>query len=337
MGARVRKRTGHDIVVIGCSAGGVETLPKLFSKIPKNIGAAFFVAMHVGAASRSFLPKIIGRSTHLTVQQAETGQPITPGHIYVAPPDFHLLVNGGKVILNHGPKENRHRPAIDPLFRSAAEHHGARVIGVILTGALDDGTAGLQAVKQCGGIAVVQHPEDALVPGMPTSALQFVDVDYCVRLAPLPALLRRIIKSPAGKPQAAGCHQQQKLASLRDTMTIKQMEENYGAPSALVCPECNGPIWETSEGKVTQFRCLVGHAFSPESFAAEEAVAVERALWVAVKTLQERASLLRNLSDRAYSLDQTITGSNFRQQSRENEEHAEVIRGILKRFTNETE
>jgi two-component system, chemotaxis family, protein-glutamate methylesterase/glutaminase len=327
------KSAVHDIVVIGCSAGGVEALPKLLSKLPEDTPAALFVVMHVGATSVSFLPQIIGRATSLPVDHVRDGEKIEPGRIYVAPPDNHIVLDDKKVHLNHGPKENRHRPAVDPLFRSAAEHHGSRVIGIILTGALDDGAAGLHAVKRCGGLTLVQHPEDASAPGMPTSALQVVEVDHCVPLLRMRTLLPQLIKSPPGQPAKAGCHEEAKTFNLNHTMTLKEMEQKYGHPSGMICPECNGPIWETAEGKVTQFRCLVGHAYSPESFVAEEGVAVERSLWVAVKTLQERASLLRRLSDKSQSMGQSITSANFREQAKESEDHAEVIRNIVKKFS----
>jgi two-component system chemotaxis response regulator CheB len=323
---------GHDIVVIGCSAGGVEALPAILGKFPRNTPAAFFVVMHVAAAAESYLPRIIGRSAKLPCAHAVDGESIQLGKIYVAPPDRHLMLAPNKIVLGRGPKENRHRPAVDPLFRSAAQHFGSRVIGVILTGSLDDGTAGLQAVKRCGGLAVAQHPEDALAPGMPMSAVQFVSVDHVVTLAKMGALLKRLINRPAGDPPTVGCHEDASTYNQGATMTDKEMEAKFGPPSALICPECNGPIWEVSEGNHSQFRCLVGHVFSPESFVAEEAVAVERALWVAVKTLQERSDLLRKLAEKAAGMGQSISATSFNNKAQESHEHANVIRDILKRF-----
>jgi two-component system chemotaxis response regulator CheB len=323
---------GHDIVVIGCSAGGVEALPMLLGKLPRDTPAAFFVVMHVSAMTESYLPKIVGRHTKMPCMHAQDGEAIVQGKIYFAPPDRHLLLTEDKVVLGHGPKENRHRPAVDPLFRSAAQHFGSRVIGVILTGSLDDGTAGLQAVKRCGGLAVVQHPEDALAPGMPLSAVQYVAADHVVPLAKMGPLLKKLVSEERGETASAGCHESADTYNQGATMTQQEMEAQFGPPSALICPECNGPIWETVEGKHSQFRCLVGHIFSPESFVAEEAVAVERALWVAVKTLQERSDLLRNLAGKATAMGQTISAASFREKAQESHNHAEVIRDILKRF-----
>jgi two-component system, chemotaxis family, protein-glutamate methylesterase/glutaminase len=323
---------GHDIVVIGCSAGGVEALPKLLAKVPGDLPAAIFAVMHVGANFESYLPSIISRASELPAHHAKDGESIEHGKIYVAPPDYHILLSKKGIHLSHGPKENRHRPAVDPTFRSAAQFYGSRVIGIVLTGSLDDGTAGLQSVKRCGGITVVQHPDDAAVPGMPTSALKYVDVDYCVPLLKIRSLLPRLIKTPAGHPREPGCHHDASTSNLDRTMNNQEMEEEYGAPTAMVCPECSGPIWEAKNGEFSQFKCLVGHTYSPESFLAEEGVAAERALWVAVKTLQERSSLLRRLSERASGMGQAISASNFSVQAEESENHAEVIRGILRKF-----
>jgi two-component system, chemotaxis family, protein-glutamate methylesterase/glutaminase len=196
---------GHDIVVIGCSAGGVEALPKLFSNLPRNTPAGFFVVMHVSATTESYLPRIISRHAKMPCDHASHGEPIQRGKIYVAPPDRHLLLEADKITLGHGPRENRHRPAVDPLFRSAAQHFGSRVIGIVLTGSLDDGTAGLQAIKRCGGLTIVQHPEDALAPGMPLSALQYVSVDHVVTLDKMGTLVKKLIGKTAGDPASPGC------------------------------------------------------------------------------------------------------------------------------------
>jgi two-component system chemotaxis response regulator CheB len=323
---------GHDIVVIGCSAGGVEALPMLLAKFPRSTPAAFFVVMHVSAATESYLPRIISRHAKLPCAHAIDGDTVEHGKIYVAPPDRHLVFDNQTLVLGHGPKENRHRPAVDPLFRSAAQHFGSRVIGVILTGSLDDGTAGLQAVKRCGGLAVVQHPEDALASGMPTSAVQYVSVDYVVPLDKMGGLLKKLILKSAGDPAEPGCHEEASTVNQGRTMSQQEMEGKFGAPSALICPECQGPIWETAEGNHTQFRCLVGHMFSPESFVAEEGAAVERALWVAVKTLQERADLLRKMADKAGRMGQTMSAASFRDKATDSQGHANVIRDILNRF-----
>jgi two-component system chemotaxis response regulator CheB len=178
----------------------------------------------------------------------------------------------------------------------------------------------------------VQHPEDALASGMPLSALRYVQVDHVAPLAKIGAVLRRLINEPCGDSASVGCHEESSTANQGETMNQKEMEQKFGPPSALICPECNGPIWEATDGNHTQYRCLVGHIFSPESFVAEEGVAVERALWVAVKTLQERSDLLRRLADKAMQMGQSISGASFVEKAEESEQHGKVIREILRRL-----
>lgn len=198
---------GHDIVVIGASAGGVEALSTLCAGIPADFPAAIFVVQHIAPTARSVLPELLDRLSALSVSHAVDGVAIRSGHVYVAPPDHHMLLTPGRVILRQGPHENRTRPAADPLFRSAGVVYGPRVIGLVLTGLLDDGTAGLIAIKQCGGISVIQDPEDALWPDMPRNALQRDSVDYRVALAELPELLQRleaVMDLWVGNDQAVG-------------------------------------------------------------------------------------------------------------------------------------
>src|SRR5713226_9568821 len=183
---------GHDIIVVGASAGGVEALVKLVGQLPVRLPASLFLVLHIPPHSPSLLPGILSRSGPLAASHPEDGEEIRQGHIYLAPPDYHMLIEQGRIKLSHGPKENRHRPAIDPLFRSAAYSYGPCVVGVILTGALDDGRAGLMAIKRCGGVAVIQEPADALYHGMPTSAWEHVQVDCCLQLAKIGAALVRL-------------------------------------------------------------------------------------------------------------------------------------------------
>jgi two-component system chemotaxis response regulator CheB len=270
-----------DIVVIGASAGGVEALQRVVSGLRPDFPAAVCVVLHVPAWGLSKLPAILTRSGPLSASHPEDGSPVRNGHIYVAPPDQHLIVNDGHVQLSAGPKENRHRPAVNVLFRSAALAYGPRVIGVILTGALDDGTSGLWEIKQRGGMAIVQEPSEALFPDMPRNALENVPVDRVAPLQELPRLLNGL----AGQPIAL----QDKKVSI--TMDSRQTD--------LTCPECRGPISETYNGAFSEFRCRVGHRYSPETFLAAHADTRERALWAAVVALEEGAEAARDLSSRA--------------------------------------
>lgn len=313
---------GHDIIVLGASSGGVQALPQLISGLPASLRASVLVVLHTGPDGPGLLPEIIRKTSALPVRHGLNGENLLPGRIYVAPPDYHLMVDGTCLRLTRGPKENRHRPAIDALFRTAAESYGPRVIGVVLTGHLDDGTAGLNSVKTHGGIAIVQDPKDAAATGMPESALRNVQVDYCVPLAEIPALLIRLTEKRAAVGKKKGVTRMGKRS-----MSPKEMEKQFGRPTVFVCPECNGPLWETDSGRSLQFRCHVGHAYSPDSLLADHADSLERALWSAVRTFDEQAALLRRLAER--NVQPLTIGPNLEDRAREREKHADAIRKLL--------
>ncbi len=313
---------GNDIIVIGASAGGVDALPKLIGSLPADLPASVFIVLHIAAQGRDLLPQIIRRVAFLPVGHGVDGEKIRRGHVYVAPPDHHLQVDGPRVRLFRGPRENFHRPSIDTLFRTAADSYGPRVAGVVLTGHLDDGTAGLHAVKSHGGIAIVQDPKDASVPAMPQSALRNVKVDHCVPLAEMGAILVRLARTRNIPKRKKGAIHMEKRS-----MSPKEMEKKFGQPTSFVCPECNGPLWETKAGPSLQFRCHVGHAYSPESLLADHADGLERALWSAVRTFDERAGLLRRIGEQKH---QSVSdGKNWETKAKEHEKHAQVIRQLL--------
>jgi two-component system chemotaxis response regulator CheB len=254
---------GHDIIVIGASSGGVEVLTTLVSRLPETLRAAIFIVLHVRPDAPSLLPAILNRAGTLPAAHALDGEPIRTGRIYVAPPGRQLYLHKRRVSVELGPRENMHRPAIDPLFRTAAHHHGSRVIGVIVSGALDDGTAGLQAVKGVGGIAVVQDPADAACASMPTHAMARVAVDHCVKAVDLPDLLVRLVGVPSLEPAAPA------PLDAREEPDGTFEHVAGGAPlgfeSGLTCPECSGILREVRDGDVLRFRCRVGHAYSSQT------------------------------------------------------------------------
>jgi two-component system chemotaxis response regulator CheB len=320
----------HDIVVLGASAGGVEALTTLVRLLPADLPAALFVVLHIPPQSPSMLPAILDRVGQLKAVQAQDGLPIEAGHIYVAPPDHHLLVEHGRMRVVRGPKENRHRPAVDPLFRSAAQAYGPRVVGVVLTGTLDDGTAGLLAVKNCGGVAVVQDPNDALYPGMPRNALQNVDVDHTLPLGDIAPLLVRLANEPVaaaeyGVPETI----QHELNLAKNHGEEMQQDRLLGEPSVYSCPECGGVLHEIHDGEYLRFRCRVGHAFGAESVLAEQSEALETALWAALNTLEESASLSRRLARQAHERGQSWLAARFNERIRESEQRADAIRQVL--------
>lgn len=303
----LRSEPAHrDIVVIGGSAGALEPLLALLGGLPADLPAAIFVVIHQPADHRSRLHAVLQRSCALPAELAIHGRAIQEGRIFVAPPDNHLLVKSGVVAVVRGPKENGHRPAIDPLFRSAASAYGARVIAVVLSGALDCGAAGLSRVKARGGVTVVQDPEEAQVPSMPESALRYGPVDHVARGCDLGALIARLVAEPL-EPQA----------------------ERVVAPAGeqradVVCPLCQGAMVESLIGSVPQLRCHVGHTFTLEGLLYTQRDALESALWAGVRALEESARLARRAAV-------TTPGGEgpLNERARTHDQHAQVIRRML--------
>lgn len=322
---------GHDLIVIGASTGGVEALMQIVRDLPRSLPAAIMVTLHIPAQGPSRLPDILSRAGVLPAVHPYDGQPIEPGRIYIAPPDLHLLAEPGRVRLSRGPRENRARPACDPLFRSAARAYGPRVVGVILTGALDDGTAGLRAIKRRGGIAIVQDPEEALIASMPASALQYVKVDYCVPLTKMPALLVRLASEPAEQEEAYPVPKDMEIES-RLAASDQEMLKNSERPGTLsvfTCPECKGPLWELHDGELIRYRCRQGHAYTTESMVAEQAEVVEDALWTALNILQENTQMLQNMANTARSRHLHRVAERFDQRVSERLQQASLLREVL--------
>lgn len=269
----------RDIIVIGASAGGIEALKVVAAGLPANLSASVFVVLHIGAGinGQSYLPDILTKAGPLPAVRPRDGEAIQHGTIYVAPPDYHLLITPERVQLSHGPKENRTRPAINPLFRSAAAAYGESVIGVILTGLLDDGVAGLAEIKRRGGVAVAEDPATALFPSMPYNATLKVEVDFVV---PLPRI--------AGVISALAVTERSPTKSEEAAMEV--------LPSDLTCPECRGPLSREHQGKIVEYRCRVGHLFSPLAMAQDHRETVERSLWMSVLALEEAAQIAEELA-----------------------------------------
>ena len=283
-------------VVIGASAGGVTALLELAAGLPRDLPAVIGVVLHIGAQP-SILAELLRSRGALPAVHAHHEQVLRAGTIYVAPPDRHLLFTADRVRLSRGPRENHARPAIDPLFRTAALHWRERTIGVLLSGHLDDGTAGLQAIKDCGGTALVQDPADADEPGMPASALANVAVDHCLPLAAIAGQLVRLV----GQQQAAAVDspparllREQAIFEGRHPMDNLQL---VGRPSSLTCPECGGSLWELRDRKPLRYRCHTGHAYTARSLGSAQSESTEQALWSSVRVLREREMLLRRLAN----------------------------------------
>ena len=288
-----------DIVVMGASAGGMEALQKLVARLPADFPGALFVVWHMSPTVKSVLPEILGRATPLPVAAAADGDPIEPGRIYVAPNDHHMLLERGYVRIARGPKENRFRPALDPLFRSAAYVYGTRVIGVVLSGALDDGTSGLWTIKLRGGTAIVQEPAEAGVRGMPLSALNNVDIDHKETAAGIGELLGRLVREEAAPERELAEPERTRLErEIRIAETHDALEENvmrHGELSPFTCPECHGVLTTLREGPIERYRCHTGHAFSRDALLAHTDEQLEARLWDAVRALDEMVMLLNRM------------------------------------------
>jgi two-component system, chemotaxis family, protein-glutamate methylesterase/glutaminase len=297
----------HDIVVIGASAGGVEALQHLAHALPENLPAALFVVVHISPRVRSFLPEILSRAGKLPALPVENNTPIVLGRMYVAPPDHHLIIERDHIHASLGPKEQHRRPSINVTFRSAALAYGERVVGVVLTGELDDGTSGLYEIKQRGGVTVVQNPEEALFPSMPLSALREMEVDYTVNLAQMGPLLCRLATEGDSK---------------RAPLDFIDMEPRL---TDLTCPDCRGTIWEVRRGNGSEYRCRVGHSYSPKTMLAVHFSTQEKALYSALVALEEGASLANRLVDK---FDPQFE-EQLRDEARCREIEAEVLRKLL--------
>ncbi len=291
----------RDIVVIGASAGGIEALSRLLAGVPAGFPASVFVVLHVAPNSPGYLPDILARAGPLPAENARDGRSFRHGRIYSAPPDHHLMLEvEGRMRVVRGPKENRSRPAVDPLFRSAALGFGPRVIGIVLSGGLDDGTAGLRGIKMCGGTAIVQDPADAVVSSMPATALRHVSVDYCRPAREIGPLLAQLVTKPVPQRVLAEVDMRKRLEIEHEIAKGAGRPESVtriGQPSIFTCPECHGTLLRIRGEKPWRFRCHTGHAFSADSLLSELTDATEEAIWNAVRSVQESAMLLSHLAD----------------------------------------
>ena len=337
MPAHPEHPTGHDVVVVGTSLGGLDALAALVGGLPADLPAAVFVVQHTAAASPGLLSEILDTRGPLPARLALDGEPVVPGRITVAPPDRHLLVTPGAVRLSDGVRENRARPAVDPLFRSAAVAYRSRVVGVVLTGALDDGAAGLVAVARCGGLAVVQDPADAVYSDMPRHALAAVPDARRAPAAELGPLIGQLVREPAPPPPPVPGHlaaedrlTRRGLAPLpHDDMDEMDTLDGLGDRVPLSCPDCGGALWHLHDPEPPRYRCHVGHAYTARSLVAGQAQATEQALVVALRTLEERARMLRRMADDDRQRGRGGLGGDYRDRADEVEAHADHLRRVL--------
>jgi len=325
-------RSKH-IVVIGASAGGIEALRIIAAALPEDFPAPICIVLHTAPQSPGLLDAILSRAGKLPATNAVNGERLRPGHVYVAPPDFHLVIEPGVVRVTKGPRENRFRPAIDPLFRSAAQVYGPGAIGVILTGSLDDGTDGLSAIKGLGGCAIVQDPMEALFPSMPQHALDHVEVDYVLPLTQIVPTLLRLTSVPIepGAPTEVPERLQVEVNIAMERNPFDAGLERIGKPSDFACPECHGVLLEFKDGARTKFRCHTGHAYSIASLLAAISEGIEDSLWSAVRALEEGQLLMTRMAEHVKASHNSADAQELIDRANEARNQSEAIRKLVMR------
>jgi two-component system chemotaxis response regulator CheB len=320
------------IVVIGASAGGVRTLEDVVAGLPADFPAPLLVVLHISARRKSLLAKILAAAGPLQAVEASDGDRLAAGRIYVSVPDRHLLVGENGVIVSRGPKENNFRPSIDVLFRSAACHFGSRAIGVVLSGSLSDGSSGLFAIKQVGGLAVVQDPNEAPYPSMPNSAIARVDVDHTLPAKSIGPLLARLASEPPPEePEGAAPYRRDLKVEIEVSASDSFFERGvmaYGDPSTYTCPACNGVLFRIEEAGADRFRCHTGHGFTSGALLDEYSHTVEDTLWEAVKGLQESIALLTEAAEKATAAGDDAVAESLGARARALKERLDSLRSI---------
>lgn len=321
----------RDVVAVGTSAGGVEALLFLANKLPPDFPASVLVTIHLPRHSRSSLDEVLNRAGPLPAAFAVDGERLKKAHIYIAPPDRHLLLDGDRLVLGIGPRENNARPAIDPMLRAAAICCGFRAVGVVLTGTMGDGASGLWALHQCGGMTVVQDPKDAAHAEMPLTALNRAAPDHVARLADMPALLHSLAQQPAGEPVLAPRNTRYELAIAKGGYSSMHDMDGLGRRSVLSCPDCGGVMWEIDEGGVARYRCHVGHTYAAELMSVALDENLRRALATALRALEERQALARKLHRQALGSGDRLLAENWARKAQEFERETTVVRESIRR------
>jgi two-component system, chemotaxis family, protein-glutamate methylesterase/glutaminase len=317
------ERRADRLVVVGASAGGVEALIRLVGSVPARLPAAVVVVLHTPVTATSRLPEILGRSGPMPAAHASGRQPLVAGRVLVAPPDRHVVVRDGDLVAVEGPRENGVRPAIDPLFRSAARAYGPRTVGVILSGTLDDGTAGVAAIRAAGGTTIAQDPSDAVCAGMPQNAIESGAIDRILRADEIGPVLGQLMTGAQGPVRRRAT----------DAVAGADATATPSTPTEFVCPECGGVLRAFGEFGIARFHCRVGHDFSPSSLVEAYDARLEAALWEAIRTLEESAALSRRLAKDARSRGAPASAARFDVRERDSAERADVVRSAVLRLS----
>lgn len=318
---------GNMLVVLGASAGAMQALKELVAQFPVDFPAPVFIVTHMSSdTTGEALVRVLDEAGPLPCQHAKDGQRFESGQIYLAPSDRHMLIEGKKILLTKGARENRSRPAIDPLFRSAAVAHGNRVIGVILTGYLDDGTSGMKAIKRCGGICVAQDPDDAAHADMPQSVIVNVGVDHCLPIAQMGAVLSQLVRGKPGKRKSPPEDVVIEAKIARRVLSDLPSVESLGEQVPFNCPDCGGVLWQVKAEELLRYRCHTGHAFTSAVLLAEQSERIEETLWIALRMFEERQNLLATMSAQR----EGKSSSALSERAKDGQVHIDRIRTMLK-------
>jgi two-component system chemotaxis response regulator CheB len=331
--AKKRENKPAKIVVIGGSHGAIEALLDIVPAVPADVAAALFVVVHIPSDASSYLPNMLTRAGNLRAAHPADREPIRSAQIYVAPPDHHLTIEDGEIHARRGPRENRHRPAIDPLFRTAARAYGPDLIAVILSGNLDDGSAGLLAVKSCGGTAIVQDPSDARAAEMPKRALEYAGADYVLPVRQIGPKIVELLGRRSIPVKKKTAHNKAKKNGNSSDPEVTEHEHDFvseqgnGKPSVFACPECHGVLWEKKQGNLARFRCRVGHSYTADALKGELGDATERALWAAMRALEEKAAMSRRVMGNAKGPRGYV--ERLKEQAEGDSQNAELLRKMI--------
>ena len=321
------KNTGRNIIVIGTSAGGLEALDTLIGQLPAHLSASIFIVQHMAPENTGYaLLHRLGRHKIFECKLAVDGEMFKPGFIYIAPAESHLLLKKSEILITKGARENRYRPAVDPLFRSAAVSHGSSVIGVVLTGMLDDGTAGLIAIKKCGGVTVVQDPKDAAYPDMPLSALNNMTVDHCVPLAEMGVLLEKLANQHPGKSKPIPADIRIEAVIAERAVSDVAKVNGLGEQVPYNCPNCGGVLWEMNNPDLLRYRCHTGHSFTASALLTGQTEKIEETLWVSLRMFEEHKNLLKNMAEKSGGPN---SKSSYLQRAKEAQVHVDRIRAMI--------
>ena len=315
------------MVVIGASAGGLEAIDAVISGLPRGLPAAIFIVQHMSPEStgKTLLARL-SRNGAFKSKLAADGDRFEKGQIYIGRPDYHLLVKEDFVLVTKGARENRYRPSIDPLFRSAAVAYGPAVIGIILSGMLDDGTAGLAAIQRCGGITIVQDPKEADYPDMPQNAFNSIKADYCIPTAKMGVLLEKITSQEPGKNKAIPKDIETEAMIAERVLSNVAEVNSLGLQVPYNCPNCGGVLWEMGEKDIRRYRCHTGHSYTASALLTSQSEKIEETLWVSLRMFEERKNLLNGM---AHKEGYTKRKGSYSERAKETEVHIELIREML--------